>query len=289
MTLINAVCFAAVIGAAVAGPFEPLPGAYAPYLCNVNLAQADGATYNFDLRPVADLTLSLNGGYNYTFSPCGVPTGFACNPSWGQVWRYQRLRSFVRARDPTKHDIACIGDASTSGVAFVRSCEHALTRPDVGQSLTCATRLDCIPRLFVPQVWPYGPGYQLTNDKPPGGMCWNNQMGMNMPCTQYCEPLGSGVPQHQLIDPMNAAAGILTVYPGFRSANGDFGKCPWDPVRGRELGRSFQVLHTCDASVPKGQAKLSGINENPPCSYIASISVGVLGCNSSSCSTLQAA
>ena len=128
----------------------------------------------------------------------------------------------------------------------------------------------CNPTWGVP--WPFAPAHQLTNDKPPGGQCYNNALESTAPCTQYCEPAGRGVPLHALQNPSNAATGgLITTFADVRTGNNDLGGCPFDEHLGRELGRSLQIVHNCDASIPAGTVKLLGVGENPVCNYVATV------------------
>ena len=94
------------------------------------------------------------------------------------------------------------------------------------------------------------PGVQLN-----GGDCY--------------ETLATGPPLHALQDPANAATGgIITTFAPSWTVGSDMGQCgTFDPVKGRELGRSLVLRHGCNASMAVGEVVVLGGNEAPECTY----------------------
>jgi hypothetical protein len=71
-----------------------------------------------------------------------------------------------------------------------------------------------------------------------------------------------------LLDASNGATGGLeTTYLGTRPTANNGGKCPFDPVRGTEFGRTLNVIHKCNASMAPGEIIVTNQAENPTCFY----------------------
>jgi hypothetical protein len=122
------------------------------------------------------------------------------------------------------------------------------------------------------QYWPLSAGYQ-TQGGPGSGTCWDQINNSYVPCSGTCEGLAVGPPQHQLLDPNNAATGgISTSYAGMWTPNSDSEKCGnIDPVRGKELGRSLEIVHICSPNMPPGVVNVTSQSENPACHYIFNV------------------
>ena len=117
----------------------------------------------------------------------------------------------------------------------------------------------------------YAAAHQIWSGNPPGGNCANPATGGTSPCTNTCKPLAYGAPRHALLNPANAAAGIVTQFIGLKPAPADGGSCGWDPVTGSDIARTATIVHTCDATVPKGTVAFVSQTENPTCQYTITI------------------
>ena len=99
-----------------------------------------------------------------------------------------------------------------------------------------------------------------------------------LPCTSSCaapfssaqqgaEQLAAGPPLHALADPANpATGGLISTFTDAWTPSSDGSKCGrWDPVVGRELGRSLVIRHACNATatIPF----IAAVAEAPQCVY----------------------
>jgi hypothetical protein len=92
----------------------------------VTLADASGVLWNFDLTPIAGLTLNVSGSAgNFSVSPCGVAAG-ACVPALAYAaWPYAPAVQWLDAPPPCDGPDApvCVNAATNETVCCSGNCE----------------------------------------------------------------------------------------------------------------------------------------------------------------------
>lgn len=128
---------------------------------------------------------------------------------------------------------------------------------------------ECVPSFG--QLWPLSSAYQIEGGGAAGN-CYSSKDGQT-PCTPACEGLSVGPPLHQLLDITNGyTGGLMSTFAGMWTQNSDGQKCGnVDPVTGKEMGRSLQINHFCDPSIPAGTVKTQSQSEYPTCHYVLNI------------------
>lgn len=128
---------------------------------------------------------------------------------------------------------------------------------------------ECVPNFG--QLWPLSTAYQIEGGSASGD-CYSSKDGQ-APCTPTCEGLAVGPPLYQLMDNNNGyTGGIIAYFTGMWTQSSDMQKCGnFDPVTGKETGRSLQINHFCDPSIPAGTVKTQQQQEYPTCHYILNI------------------
>jgi hypothetical protein len=113
----------------------------------------------------------------------------------------------------------------------------------------------------------YGAGVQYFGPDAPPQQC---QMpnGSPVPCTRFCEIVGTGAPLWSLLDPASGKAGVVAQFAGISSAPGDPYQCPSDPASGLSTARTLRVQLTCDPSVPVGTIADATVAETQTCTYV---------------------
>lgn len=120
--LLSATLCLASTAAASLPPNAALPGAFPPSDCAFLLTDASGASYAYDLTPIAGQNFSISvGPYVYYIATCGI-SPWACTPSHAESWPYAPL---VQS-DPKTASGSCWDPAHSTEVPCSDYCEVRL-------------------------------------------------------------------------------------------------------------------------------------------------------------------
>lgn len=87
-------------------------------------------------------------------------------------------------------------------------------------------------------------------------------------CTRPCELLGELAPTFSLLDPSNpATGGVSHAYVGGATPVSDPFPCPFNPVTGALITRSFTINLLCDPDGKTNDIDIMNVSETSPCTY----------------------